>query len=118
MLKYLLDTFESCARHIVALTFAVGSDQNDVALCGPEEIDNPGATPFSLALGNPAQFAAAAGSGYKISRFGLIAQKSLKSKKLVVGKERVSQLSKWGQFYELPKRSFYAALPYIMSRRN
>jgi len=87
------------------LTFAVGSDRNDMALCRPEEIDNPGATPFSLALGNPAQFAAAAGSGYKISRFGLIAQKSLKSKKLVVGKERVSQLSKWGQFYELPKHA-------------
>jgi hypothetical protein len=56
MLKYLLDTFEPPARHIVALIFAVGSDQNDLALRRP----------------------------YEVSRFGLIAQKSLKSKKLVV----------------------------------
>jgi hypothetical protein len=117
MLQYLLDTFEPRARHIAALTFAVGSDQNDLALHRPEEIDNPCATPFSLALGDPAQFAAATVSGYEVSCFGLIAQKSLKSKKLVVGKERVSQLSKWGQFYELPKHeSLYGNAVYNVKK--
>ena len=58
--EHLLDLFEPCAGHIVALSLSIGGDQNNLPLCNPEKINYPGAAAFPFPFGGPSQLAATA----------------------------------------------------------
>ena len=109
--EYLLDLFQPCAGHIIPFSLSISSDQNDSALCNPEKINYAGAAALPFAFCCPTQLAASASSRNNIACFGMITQKSLKGKKLAVGKQSALNSSKGGSSMNSKSIPKYTALP-------